>query len=251
MFSRNLFACASAALLILAAPGANAATVLGSEITSSGVIGATYTGGWTAAGGSYWTVPGMGDLFELCAQAWASADMAPTYEVTEGFTYFNNAEADGKVVTLLTNAFPILDAAVTSYIAENGSLSYNAALASQWQTIGSYSSALQEMTWGILNDPLSQVDPSSWNRFIMTEPSLSEGAGYMVQWANHINDGTWQANDSVKIFYADSSDRSQDRIWLQMATAVPEPATWTMMIVGFGAIGSMVRTARRRSAFVA
>ena len=31
--------------------------------------------------------------------------------------------------------------------------------------------------------------------------------------------------------------------------AVPEPATWAMMIVGFGAVGSMVRTSRRRSAF--
>ncbi len=31
-------------------------------------------------------------------------------------------------------------------------------------------------------------------------------------------------------------------------TAVPEPATWAMMIIGFGAAGSMVRTARRRNA---
>ncbi len=34
-------------------------------------------------------------------------------------------------------------------------------------------------------------------------------------------------------------------------SAVPEPATWAMMIVGFGAVGSMVRTARRRNAFSA
>ena len=33
--------------------------------------------------------------------------------------------------------------------------------------------------------------------------------------------------------------------------AVPEPATWAMMIIGFGAVGSMVRTSRRRNAFVA
>lgn len=31
-------------------------------------------------------------------------------------------------------------------------------------------------------------------------------------------------------------------------SAVPEPATWAMMIVGFGAAGSMVRSARRRGA---
>ena len=32
-------------------------------------------------------------------------------------------------------------------------------------------------------------------------------------------------------------------------SAVPEPATWAMMIIGFGAVGSMVRTSRRRNAF--
>ena len=32
-------------------------------------------------------------------------------------------------------------------------------------------------------------------------------------------------------------------------SAVPEPATWAMMIVGFGTVGSMVRTSRRRNAF--
>jgi hypothetical protein len=31
-----------------------------------------------------------------------------------------------------------------------------------------------------------------------------------------------------------------------LASAVPEPATWAMMIVGFGTAGSMVRSARRR-----
>lgn len=30
---------------------------------------------------------------------------------------------------------------------------------------------------------------------------------------------------------------------------VPEPSVWTMMIVGFGAVGSIVRTSRRRNAF--
>ena len=32
-------------------------------------------------------------------------------------------------------------------------------------------------------------------------------------------------------------------------SAVPEPATWAMMIIGFGAVGSMVRTSRRRQAY--
>jgi hypothetical protein len=31
------------------------------------------------------------------------------------------------------------------------------------------------------------------------------------------------------------------------SSAVPEPATWTMMLIGFGAIGHTMRRARRRS----
>lgn len=34
-------------------------------------------------------------------------------------------------------------------------------------------------------------------------------------------------------------------------SAVPEPASWAMMIVGFGAVGSLVRASRRRSALSA
>lgn len=37
----------------------------------------------------------------------------------------------------------------------------------------------------------------------------------------------------------------------QISSAVPEPATWAMMIIGFGAIGSMVRASRRRNAVAA
>lgn len=40
--------------------------------------------------------------------------------------------------------------------------------------------------------------------------------------------------------------------WVQFElSAVPEPATWAMMIIGFGAVGSMVRTSRRRNVFSA
>ncbi len=34
-----------------------------------------------------------------------------------------------------------------------------------------------------------------------------------------------------------------------VGSAVPEPATWAMMIIGFGAVGSAVRSSRRRNAF--
>lgn len=36
---------------------------------------------------------------------------------------------------------------------------------------------------------------------------------------------------------------------VSLGSAVPEPATWAMMIIGFGAAGSMVRNSRRRMAY--
>jgi hypothetical protein len=33
------------------------------------------------------------------------------------------------------------------------------------------------------------------------------------------------------------------------AGAVPEPASWAMMLVGFGSIGAMIRTRRRSTVF--
>lgn len=36
---------------------------------------------------------------------------------------------------------------------------------------------------------------------------------------------------------------------VSLGSAVPEPATWAMMIIGFGAAGSMVRSSRRRMAY--
>ena len=36
-----------------------------------------------------------------------------------------------------------------------------------------------------------------------------------------------------------------------IGAAVPEPATWAMMIIGFGAVGSTVRTSRRRNVLLA
>nr|WP_309642845.1 PEPxxWA-CTERM sorting domain-containing protein [Phenylobacterium sp.] len=36
---------------------------------------------------------------------------------------------------------------------------------------------------------------------------------------------------------------------VSISSAVPEPATWAMMIIGFGAVGGVARNARRRQSF--
>lgn len=53
------------------------------------------------------------------------------------------------------------------------------------------------------------------------------------------------------IFADDGPGNQQGNILdeITLSSAVPEPATWAMMIVGFGLTGSMVRSARRPQAF--
>jgi hypothetical protein len=61
-------------------------------------------------------------------------------------------------------------------------------------------------------------------------------------------------NYNLTLFYA---DRDQTQAVLDFSvtgatvTAVPEPATWALMLVGFGTLGSGLRLARRRSAVAA
>lgn len=43
------------------------------------------------------------------------------------------------------------------------------------------------------------------------------------------------------------SDQGYTLATFALSSAVPEPATWAMMIVGFGAVGAMVRVSRRRN----
>lgn len=63
-----------------------------------------------------------------------------------------------------------------------------------------------------------------------------------------------RADDPYFSFFAEADTLDGTPIGYQFTvtqlTAVPEPGTWTMMIVGFGAAGAMLRTARRRGARV-
>jgi len=66
--------------------------------------------------------------------------------------------------------------------------------------------------------------------------------------------GTVRLNLSQSLGYSVAGGQANygsDRLGVVGLSAVPEPATWAMMIVGFGATGLMVRGARRQRAFAA
>lgn len=83
------------------------------------------------------------------------------------------------------------------------------------------------------------------------------GAG--TNWVQHTINFTASAGDTLSfsaLGVSDSYGGYIDDVRLASVAsnptgAVPEPATWTMLILGFGAVGGLMRRPRRRLAFLA
>ena len=257
----KLFATVACALVLAgAASPAFSATVLGSEITTGENLGVdvhyrfdnqpSTTGSFA---GSFWNITGQGAVYQLCAELYDHDGVAPSYSVTEGLTSFGDIR-DTQLTALYSNAFPLLNQAVNTYLAANGgSLTQNAALAGEWAAIGQYSVALQTLTWVIVennNALIAPADPST-SFGIMNDGSGDPTAtGYIMNWADQINTGAWTPKAGVKLYHAASSvGDTQDRFWMTTSSAVPEPGAWALMIVGFGVAGTAIRTNRQRKTF--
>ncbi|MBA4012197.1 MAG: hypothetical protein C0481_10060 [Phenylobacterium sp.] len=75
------------------------------------------------------------------------------------------------------------------------------------------------------------------------------GALYALDFAGFM-DGTTPVTDFWTKERKNNSINMMASVKL-VQSAVPEPSTWAMMIIGFGAVGSMARSSRRRLAFAA
>ena len=129
------------------------------------------------------------------------------------------------------------------------------------QTIATQAGRTYNLTFDISGNPDSQRDAG---RFV----TVSAGGAdigvtqYVLGAANTRGNMLWSSRSmsfvatgaSTQIVFTGTSDDPANCCWgaaldnVSVMTAVPEPATWAMMIVGFGAAGSMVRSARRKNA---
>ena len=87
--------------------------------------------------------------------------------------------------------------------------------------------------------------------FIIQAPSLGSAQTF---WCVEVSGCAGGASTEDLLAGPNFGDRTYQsysgvQVIASLSSAVPEPATWAMMIIGFGAVGSMVRTSRRRSAF--
>lgn len=86
----------------------------------------------------------------------------------------------------------------------------------------------------------------------------SETAGTWVNYSGVLNIAATGNYETAFTFQTPASDPGVgageakdvviDQVYLTAVSAVPEPATWAMFLVGFGGIGLMMRKARRKGA---
>ncbi|MBB5686423.1 PEPxxWA-CTERM sorting domain-containing protein [Sphingobium boeckii] len=197
-------------------------------------------------------VKNQGELLSFCSQFFiggADGDV----DITPGLALFTPLRQQ-QIAALFSNALPLFNLAADNYRALNGgSLAYNPALDAEFNgssatNYARYGAALQNAFWEITDEtaPGASLDLASGNFGVFSGRFDAERDQLSSDWLANVRDGTWTDNGGVNYFYADSGS-NQDHLWVSTA-AVPEPATWAMMITGFGFIGSGMR---RRSAKMA
>ncbi|MDP1598097.1 MAG: DUF642 domain-containing protein [Phenylobacterium sp.] len=129
------------------------------------------------------------------------------------------------------------------------------------QTIATQAGRTYNLTFDISGNPDMYRDAG---RLITVSAGGAEigEAQYVLSSANTRNNMVWSSRSMsfvatgafTQIVFTGTSDNPANCCWgaaldnVSVMAAVPEPATWAMMIIGFGVAGSMVRTARRRDA---
>ncbi len=132
------------------------------------------------------------------------------------------------------------------------------------QTIATQAGQTYNLTFDISGNPDMYRDAG---RFITVSAGGAEigATQYVLSSANSRQNMLWTSRSMsfvatgafTQIVFTGTSDDPANCCWgaaldnVSVMAAVPEPATWAMMIIGFGAVGSMVRTSRRRNAFSA
>ena len=178
-----------------------------------------------------------------------------TASFAEAATYISNRSVGDGSVSLSITTDGTLGALTTANISDwtvvltRGGASVMANSANSTFTIGGdalsatatdllfdYSSAFDRVRIG-----LSGAAFQSWWCIQSTGQGCSSGGGAPSGGAEFV----------ATAFSYTSQQYSGVQTIASINSAVPEPATWAMMIIGFGAVGSMVRTSRRRHAFSA
>ena len=117
-------------------------------------------------------------------------------------------------------------------------------------TIGGQTAFAVTSITGMVNGSAIVAPDGNYGNYFTTGGTFLDGSGLRF---------FTQADTDVRLFFQDSVGRYRVNTFspgsssfvtantAPVAAAVPEPATWAMLVLGFGSIGLSLRTARRTS----
>lgn len=184
-------------------------------------------------------------VLAAAAAAIVAASPAAAQQVTNGS--FETGDFSGWSVAN-GNATYVEPAGFDSYPAQQGA--YFAALgnvnavATISQTLATAAGQAYTLSYYLASNGSSSYFNASWNGHIITGSELNTPAAQPYTLYQFTVTGT--GSDTLAFNEQDNpSYLALDNVSLAVAGAVPEPATWAMMLLGFGAIGFAMR--RRQS----
>jgi hypothetical protein len=172
------------------------------------------------------TEQGSGDpasFLTYCVDIFHTLHVPATFDILPIATLIPDATKQTRLLTLIGNADALIAHASNKTEA---------------------TAAVQLATWEIVNENTASYGFATGT--FRSSGGNSDGARALaLSYLDGITSGAWgtPANGSLKLFYSATSQS-------QVITAVPEPATWAMMIAGFGLTGAVSRRRKRATTVV-
>jgi hypothetical protein len=173
-------------------------------------------------------------------------------------TPFNvSGTLDGNAVSLFTYCIDIFQTihngtygvySLDDYLGNTTRANYIAALISNVGAHGTatHDAAVQLALWELRYEGTGTAPSFSSNNFKAWDINSSTLA--LAQTYAQNARTIWSPAANIEVQVAKSSKYQDQLFWTVTPPAVPEPATWAMMIAGFGAVGSAMRYRRGKTA---
>jgi hypothetical protein len=111
----------------------------------------------------------------------------------------------------------------------------------------SVSAALQLAIWEILYEPTASdysIADGNFSVFYDFDPLITLTDSFLA----NVESGTWTGDATTLRALVSQTGTSQNLIYQVNTAAVPEPASWALMILGFGFVGAALRRRRELGA---
>jgi PEP-CTERM motif len=164
-------------------------------------------------------------LYSFCIDILTSLYSYSPYDIQNGGALFTPTKQD-HLAALLSHADAEISAAGD--------------LAAQSKTAAAFQLAVWEVVYDDGPYSLSSGNFSTFGDFNALGVSTL-GETFLA----HVAANTWTGNAAQLRLLVSQTGQSQNQVYMNGNPAVPEPASWLMMIVGFGFIGQTLRSRRK------